>query len=63
MRREREEIITNAPCPMPHAQCPMPHSPFPNAHYLGVLSTEGAGDAAGLGMGEAVAALLISSLY
>jgi|GEM_PF-3571444 len=22
---EGEELITNAPCPMPHAPCPMPH--------------------------------------
>ncbi|MEH2267691.1 MAG: histidine kinase [Nostoc sp.] len=24
----KEELITNAPCPMPHAPCPMPHSPL-----------------------------------
>ncbi|MEH2268295.1 MAG: histidine kinase [Nostoc sp.] len=28
-----EELITNAPCPMPNAQCPMPNAqcPMPNA--------------------------------
>ncbi|MEH1878380.1 MULTISPECIES: hypothetical protein [unclassified Nostoc] len=30
---EGEELIINAPCPMPHAQCPMPNAqcPMPNA--------------------------------
>ncbi len=40
---------------IPNAQFPIP--------YFGVLFNEGAGDAAGLGMREAVAAFLISSLY
>ncbi|MBW4567624.1 MAG: hypothetical protein KME31_06240 [Tolypothrix carrinoi HA7290-LM1] len=31
--RERERIITHAPCPMPHAPCPMPHAPCPMPHY------------------------------
>jgi len=33
---EGEELITNAPCPMPHAPCPMPmpmpHAPCPMPH-------------------------------
>ncbi len=29
---EGEELITNAPCPMPHAQCPMPHAQSPTSN-------------------------------
>ncbi|MEH2196468.1 MAG: DALR anticodon-binding domain-containing protein [Nostoc sp.] len=29
---EEDELITNAPCPMPHAPCPMPHSLFAVQH-------------------------------
>ncbi len=49
--------------PQDRAASPKSKIELPNAHYLGVLSNEGVGDAAGLGIGENVAALLISSLY
>ncbi|MGI2907858.1 histidine kinase [Tolypothrix sp. VBCCA 56010] len=26
-----KRIITNAPCPMPHAQCPITHCPMPHS--------------------------------
>ncbi len=50
----------NPSFPLTELFCPMPNAQYP---YLGVLSGEGAGDAIGLGVGEAVAAFLIPSLY
>ncbi|MEH1902771.1 MAG: hypothetical protein V7L04_15480 [Nostoc sp.] len=31
---EGDELITNAPCPMPHAPCPMPNAPCPMPHLF-----------------------------
>ncbi|MEH1905492.1 MAG: hypothetical protein V7L04_29960 [Nostoc sp.] len=37
---EGEELIINAPCPMPHAQCPMPHAQCPMIIDYRLLTTD-----------------------